>query len=44
MREEKPAVCFWGIYCSHAILTDTPGVYHCPFGGACFRRVVSEKK
>ena len=30
--------CYWGAYCSHAILTDKLGVYHCPFGGICFKR------
>jgi hypothetical protein len=30
-------MCYWGAYCSHAILTKDLGVYHCPFGG-CFKR------
>jgi len=36
--------CFWGAYCSHAILTDTIGVYHCLFMGFCFKRMESEKR
>jgi hypothetical protein len=30
--------CYWGAYCSHAILTEKIGVYHCPFG-VCFKRI-----
>jgi len=43
-RAEKAAVCYWGIYCGHAIFTNTLGVYHCPFGGCCFKQVESVKK
>ena len=31
--------CSVGAYCSHAVLTDKIGVYRCPFGGVCFKRV-----
>lgn len=44
IKESKADVCFWGAYCAHATLTDKLNVYHCPFGGVCFKRVEAEKK
>jgi len=32
-----------GAYCSHAILTEKFGVYHCPFG-ACFKDFESPRE
>ena len=43
-KEPLPVnVCFWGAYCAHAILTNSLGVYNCPFGGACFKRFEKER-
>ena len=38
----EDGVCYFGAYCSHAILTNKVGVYHCKFG-ACFKRLKNQK-
>lgn len=42
--DSKPFLCFLGAYCGHAILTVTAGVYHCPFGGQCFKEFEKAEK
>lgn len=35
----EPSLCYWGAHCGHAVLTTKCNVYHCPFGGECFKRL-----
>jgi hypothetical protein len=43
IRFVQPSTCLVGAHCGHAILTEGIGVYRCPFGGGCFKRLESQK-
>jgi hypothetical protein len=42
-RSVQPSTCLVGAHCSHVVLTERIGVYRCPFGGECLRKLESQK-
>jgi hypothetical protein len=42
-RSVQPSTCLVGAHCGHAILTERIGVYRCPFGGWCFKKLENQK-
>lgn len=39
----QASTCLEGAHCGHAILAKQIGVYQCPFGGWCFKKLESQK-